>query len=78
MLQSCQPLHAACCGQAGLGLERAHMGIFTELGVLYSKYKEEKLMEHVKHSVLLSSVQAQLWQAAHVRVQGRSIHKLAV
>ena len=24
------------------------MGIFTELGVLYSKYKEEKLMEHVK------------------------------
>jgi len=34
--------------EAGLGLERAHMGIFTELGVLYSKYKEEKLMEHVK------------------------------
>merc|ERR1719261_969876 len=34
--------------EAGLGLERAHMGIFTELGVLYSKYKEEKLMEHIK------------------------------
>merc|ERR1719274_20158 len=34
--------------EAGLGLERAHMGIFTELGVLYSKYRESKLMEHVK------------------------------
>merc|ERR1719230_892637 len=34
--------------EAGLGLERAHMGIFTELGVLYSKYKEAKLMEHIK------------------------------
>merc|ERR1719453_2804290 len=34
--------------EAGLGLERAHMGIFTELGVLYSKYKENKLMEHIK------------------------------
>merc|ERR1719174_3033932 len=34
--------------EAGLGLERAHMGIFTELGVLYAKYKEEKLMEHIK------------------------------
>jgi len=34
--------------EAGLGLERAHMGIFTELGVLYSKYKEAKVMEHIK------------------------------
>merc|ERR1719473_2591976 len=34
--------------EAGLGLERAHMGIFTELGVLYAKYKDSKLMEHVK------------------------------
>merc|ERR1719217_1305215 len=34
--------------EAGLSLERAHMGIFTELGVLYSKYKDEKLMEHIK------------------------------
>lgn len=28
-------------------LQGAHMGIFTELGVLYAKYKPEKLMEHV-------------------------------
>merc|ERR1719217_1287920 len=34
--------------EAGLGLERAHMGIFTELGILYSKYRESKLMEHIK------------------------------
>ncbi|CAI0443755.1 unnamed protein product [Linum tenue] len=30
------------------GLERAHMGIFTELGVLYARYRYEKLMEHIK------------------------------
>ena len=34
--------------ESGLGLERAHMGIFTELGVLYARYRPEKLMEHVK------------------------------
>lgn len=34
--------------EAGLGLERAHMGMFTELAVLYSKYKPERLMEHLK------------------------------
>lgn len=28
--------------------ERAHMGMFTELGVLYAKYKVDKLMEHIK------------------------------
>ncbi|KAL5974984.1 hypothetical protein ACLOJK_031660 [Asimina triloba] len=34
--------------ESGLGLERAHMGIFTELGVLYARYRAEKLMEHIK------------------------------
>ncbi|EFJ17279.1 hypothetical protein SELMODRAFT_115182 [Selaginella moellendorffii] len=34
--------------ESGLGLERAHMGIFTELGVLYAKYLPDKLMEHLK------------------------------
>jgi clathrin heavy chain len=33
--------------EKGLGLERAHMGIFTSLGVLYAKYKPEKVMEHI-------------------------------
>merc|ERR1719217_824837 len=34
--------------EAGLSLERAHTGIFTELGILYSKYRDSKLMEHIK------------------------------
>ena len=34
--------------EQGINLDRAHQGIFTELGVAYSKYKEEKLMEHIK------------------------------
>lgn len=32
----------------GLSLERAHMGMFTELAILYSKYAPEKTMEHLK------------------------------
>ena len=31
-----------------LGLERAHMGMFTELAILYSKYKPEKMREHLE------------------------------
>ena len=31
-----------------LGLERAHMGIFTELAILYSKYKPQKMREHLE------------------------------
>ncbi|KAG8994614.1 hypothetical protein FRB94_012647 [Tulasnella sp. JGI-2019a] len=34
--------------EAGLSLERAHMGIFTELSILYCQYRPEKLMEHLK------------------------------
>lgn len=34
--------------EAGLGLERAHMGMFTELGIALSKYHPEKTMEHLK------------------------------
>jgi len=34
--------------EQGVGLETAHAGIFTELGVMYSRYRPEKLMEHVK------------------------------
>lgn len=33
--------------ESGIGLECAHMGIFTELGILYAKYRSEKLMEHL-------------------------------
>ena len=34
--------------ESGVGLERAHIGIFTELAILYAKYKPEKLMDHCK------------------------------
>jgi len=33
---------------AGLANERAHVGMYTELGVLYSKYKPEKLTDFIK------------------------------
>merc|ERR1712137_1095320 len=35
----------------GLSNERAHIGMYTELGILYSKYKPEKLMDFVKMNV---------------------------
>jgi clathrin heavy chain len=34
--------------EQGLGLEDAHIGIFTELGILYTKHVPEKVMEHCK------------------------------
>ena len=34
--------------EAGLGLERAHMGMFSELGIALSKYHPERVMEHIK------------------------------
>ncbi|CAA9990983.1 clathrin heavy chain, putative [Plasmodium knowlesi strain H] len=33
----------------GLNNERAHVGIYTELGILYAKYKPEKLMEYIRN-----------------------------
>lgn len=34
--------------EAGLGLERAHMGMFTELSIMYSKYRSDRMMEHLR------------------------------
>ncbi len=55
--------------EASLGLERAHMGMFTELAILYSRYKPEKLREHLElfwsrvniPKVLRAAEQAHLW-----------------
>lgn len=55
--------------EAGLGLERAHMGMFTELSILYAKYKPARLMEHLKlfwsriniPKVIRATEQAHLW-----------------
>ncbi|TKX22736.1 clathrin heavy chain-like protein [Elsinoe australis] len=34
--------------EAGLGLERAHMGMFTELGIALTKYHPDRVMEHLR------------------------------
>ncbi|CAO1618767.1 unnamed protein product [Sympodiomycopsis kandeliae] len=34
--------------EAALGLERAHMGVFTQAGIALAKYRPERLMEHLK------------------------------
>merc|ERR1712180_313476 len=55
--------------EASLGLERAHMGMFSELAILYSRYKPEKLREHLElfwsrvniPKVLRAAEQAHLW-----------------
>lgn len=55
--------------EAGLGLERAHMGMFTELAILYSKYEPDKTFEHLKlfwsriniPKVIRAVEQAHLW-----------------
>ncbi|VEL21333.1 unnamed protein product, partial [Protopolystoma xenopodis] len=55
--------------EAGLGLERAHMGMFTELAILYSKFKPDRMREHLElfwsrvniPKVLRAAEQAHLW-----------------
>merc|ERR1712176_964118 len=55
--------------EAALGLERAHMGMFTELAILYSKYNTPKMREHLElfwsrvniPKVLRAAEQAHLW-----------------
>jgi len=40
--------HLVSLFEQGLGLEDGHIGIFTELGILYTKHVPEKVMEHCK------------------------------
>ncbi|KAA0714460.1 Clathrin heavy chain 1 [Triplophysa tibetana] len=55
--------------EAALGLERAHMGMFTELAILYSKHKPQRMREHLDlfwsrvniPKVLRAAEQAHLW-----------------
>jgi clathrin heavy chain len=55
--------------EAGLGLERAHMGMFTELGIALSKYHPDRVMEHLKlfwsriniPKMIKASEEASLW-----------------
>jgi clathrin heavy chain len=58
--------------EQGIGLEDAHIGIFTELGVLYTKHVPEKTMEHCKvfftklnvSKVVRACERARLWDPA--------------
>jgi clathrin heavy chain len=55
--------------EAGLGLERAHMGVFTSLGDALAKYHPERVMEHLRlfwsriniPKMIRSCEQAHLW-----------------
>lgn len=40
--------HVVSLFEQGIGLEDAHIGIFTELGILYTKHVPDKVMEHCK------------------------------
>merc|ERR1719253_1403067 len=58
--------------EQGIGLEDAHVGIFTELGVLYTKHVPGKAMEHCKvffsklnvNKVVRACERARLWDPA--------------
>jgi clathrin heavy chain len=40
--------HVISLFEQGIGLEDAHIGIFTELGILYTKHLPDKVMDHCK------------------------------
>jgi len=40
--------HLVSLFEQGLGLDDAHIGIFTELGILYTKHEPTKVMDHCK------------------------------
>lgn len=56
--------------EQGIVLDRVHQGIYTQLGVCYCKYKEEKVQEHIKMfwqklnipTLLRECQKNQLWQ----------------
>merc|ERR1712194_825173 len=64
--------HLVSLFEQGLGLEDAHIGIFTELGILYTKHVPEKVMEHCKvffnklnvSKIVRSCERARLWSPA--------------
>ena len=72
--------------EQGCGLEGAHAGVFTELGVLYSKYLPEKLMEHIKifwsrmniPKLLRACEKARLWNEAVFLYKEDEQHDAAV
>jgi len=64
--------HLVSLFEQGLGLEDAHIGIFTELGILYTKHVPDKVIEHCKvffsklnvSKVVRACERARLWSPA--------------
>jgi len=64
--------HLVSLFEQGLGLEDAHIGIFTELRILYTKHVPEKVTEHCKvffsklnvSKVVRACERARLWSSA--------------
>lgn len=56
--------------ESGTSLERAHMGMFTELGIALAKYHPEKVMEHLRYftarinipKMITACMEAHLWR----------------
>ncbi|WFD44415.1 Clathrin heavy chain [Malassezia psittaci] len=53
---------------AALGLERAHMGVFTQTGIALAKYRPEQLMEHLKLYWSRSNLPQLIKVASHVHL----------
>jgi len=64
--------HLVSLFEQGLGLDDAHIGIFTELGILYTKHVPDKVTEHCKvffsrlnvSKVVKACERARLWPPA--------------
>lgn len=46
--EECGPLFLCFLQEQGLQGERTHVGLYTELGVLYATYESNKLMDYVR------------------------------
>lgn len=64
--------------EAALGLERAHMGMFTELAILYSKYKPEKMREHLELFWSRVNIPKVILHSCEVTVDARNFKELTV
>jgi len=67
--------HLVSLFEQGICLEDAHIGIFTELGVLYTKHAPEKVMDHCK--VFFSKLIQQVQPAVYLYMQDKQ-HEDAV
>ena len=47
--------------ESGLGAEGAHMGLYTELGILYAKYDPDRLIDHLKTYAQKLNVTKLIW-----------------